>query len=41
MIMFDEDDKMSVVNSNSLSKQWKVCKQAEEKYVLYNLVSKY
>lgn len=29
--MFDDDGQMSVVNSNSISKQWKVCKNAEEK----------
>jgi hypothetical protein len=32
MLIFDDDGEISVVNSNSISKQWKVCKKAEEKY---------
>jgi hypothetical protein len=32
--MFDENGEVSVVNSNSLHKQWKVCKKAEEKYII-------
>lgn len=29
MLMFDDNGDLNVVNSNSISKQWKVCKKAE------------